>query len=90
MEGKKENELFKENYLLLCVKEKMSLKIIELEKKLSKVYIFLGLENDNRKHKKRKFLEGKKKLLDKVLELKEKLKTVEEENNESRSDDSLI
>lgn len=52
----KENELSKENYLLLCAKEKMSLKIVELEKKLNEDKLFLGLKKDNRKNEKRRLL----------------------------------
>lgn len=65
-------------------------KISEIEKKLNDSRLFLGLKKDNRKHEKRILLEDNKKLSNKVLELEEKLKTLEEENDESQSDDSLI
>lgn len=43
LESDKENELFKENYLLLCVKEEISLKIVELENKFNEAKLFFGL-----------------------------------------------
>lgn len=53
----------KKNYLLLCAKEEMSLKIVELEKKINEAKLFLGLKNDNRKHEKEKLLKDKSKLV---------------------------
>lgn len=76
--------------MLLYVKEEMSRKMVELEKKLSKAKLFLGLEKDNRKHEKISLLKENKKLSNKVCELEEKLKTLEEEKDKSSSDDSLI
>lgn len=65
----------------------MSLKIVELEKKLNEFRLFLGLKKDNRKHEKRILLEDNQKLFIKVFELEENLKTLGEENDESYSDD---
>lgn len=48
-ESKNERDPFKENYLFLCEKEEMSLKIVDLEKKINDSRIFLGLEQMNRK-----------------------------------------
>lgn len=52
--------------------------------------LFLDLEKDNRKHKKKRLIEDNQKLSTKVLELEERIKNLEEENDESHSDDSLI
>lgn len=90
VESDKEKELPKEKYLLLCVKEEMSLKIVELEKKLNEAKLFLSLEKDTRKHEKRRLLEDNQNLYTKVLKLEKKLKNIGEEINESHSDDSLI
>lgn len=89
-ESDKGKELSKENYLLLCANEEMSLKIVELEKKLNEAKLFLGLEKDNRKHKKRILLEDNQNWSNKVHELEENLKNIGDDRNESHSDDSLI
>lgn len=89
-ESDKDNELSKKIYLLLCAKEEMSLKIVEFEKKLNEAKLFLNLEKDNKKHKKRRLLENNQKLSNKVIELEERLKNMGEERNESHSDNSLI
>lgn len=70
-------------------KRKMILKIVDLEKKINDCRIFLGLEQINRKREKERLLEDNKKS-NKVFELEEKLKTVEEEKDESNGDGSLI
>lgn len=90
LENDKENEFFKENYLLLYANKEMSLKIVELEKKLNEAKLFLGLEKDNREHEKIRLLKENQKLSNKVHKLEEKLKNIEEVRNESYSDDSLI
>lgn len=59
--SEKDKDLFKENYLFLCEKEEMSLKIVELENKLNDSRLFLGLEKYNKKHEKRRLLEDNKK-----------------------------
>lgn len=61
--------------MLLCKKKRkeMSLKIVDLEKKINDYRIFLGLKQMNRKREKEKLFEDNKKLSNKVLELNEKL-----------------
>lgn len=63
---------------------------MDLEKKINDSRIFLGLEQMNRKREKERLLEDNKKLSNKVLKLEERLKTLDEEMDESRSDDSFI
>lgn len=83
--SEKEKNLSKENHMFLSAKEVLSQKIVDLEKKFSETKLFIGLEQDNKKHEKRRLSEDNKKLPNKVRELKEKLKTLEE-NDESSSD----
>lgn len=69
----------------------MSLKIVELEKKLSEAKVFLGLEKDNRKSEKKRLIKDNKKLSIKIHELEEKkLKIVKEDKDETDIDESLI
>lgn len=68
----------------------MIIKIINLEKKINDSRIFQGLEQMNKKWEKEWLLEDNKKLSNKVLELEEKLKPLEEGNDESNDEGSLI
>lgn len=63
---------------------------MDLEKKINDSRIFLSLEQINGKREKERLLKDNKELSNKVFKLEDKLKTLEEENDEPNGDDSLI